>query len=245
MTSRFVGLPLDLQVLEADSCTEGMTVCPWFEGSYHFAAVTLVFSTGRSVPPGHALSHDGWPASESRHNVSVSSFIRPWLSCTPLFTGSRPRGFRNPAVFVVVGWRNSVLDLGTVVAATGARVLAVWNGSRVVRSASWPSTDARCCRTLAAYRLALSGDGLRSCCSSSRVAPDRASASVTNAPTAGARCMVMACHSASVGSGTMFPRRKASVNLVRLHPPSGPLVAASRSLHRLRAFLVRDWVRCP
>ena len=69
----------------------------------------------------------------------------------------------------------------------------------------------------------------RSCCSSSRVAPDRASASVTRAFTAGARCRVMACHSASVGSGTISPRRHASVNLVRLHPfPSGPMVAASR-----------------
>ena len=41
----------------------------------------------------------------------------------------------------------------------------------------------------------------RSCCSSPRVAPDRASASVTRALTAGARCRVMARRSASVGSG--------------------------------------------
>ena len=55
----------------------------------------------------------------------------------------------------------------------------------------------------------------------------------------------MACHSASVGSGTTFPRRQASVNLVRLHPPSGPMVAASRLSTASASFLVRDGAWCP
>ena len=105
---------------------------------------------------------------------------------------------------------------GTVVEATGAGACAVWT----VRNPAFIFVGL--------YLLPCPLRRLCSCCNSSRVAPNRASASVTNAPTAGARCRVMACCSASVGSGTMVPRRQASVNRVRLHPLSGPFVAASR-----------------
>ena len=81
----------------------------------------------------------------------------------------------------------------------------------------------------------------RSCCMLSRATPALANASSIRALTAGTKWRLRAFISCSLGSGTISPRRQASVSRVRLHPcPSGPAVAASRASHGKGALPVSD-----